>query len=96
MNEVVINRCYGGFGLSGKAEEWLHEHGLDVQDYDSLSLPRHDSVLVECVKTLGKEANGRYAELEIVKIEGNKYRVCEYDGFEWIETPDSIRWETIE
>lgn len=28
VNKVVINNCYGGFGLSNEAFDWLIEHGL--------------------------------------------------------------------
>lgn len=27
--EVVINKCFGGFGLSDEAMLWLHEHGME-------------------------------------------------------------------
>ena len=33
--------------------------------------------------------------VQVVEISGNKYRICEYDGQEWIETPESIDWVTI-
>ena len=43
---------------------------------------------------LGEEANGFCADLKVVTIDSNKYRICEYDGMEWVETPESIEWET--
>jgi len=38
------------------------------------------------------EENPGEEELEIAVIESAKYRICEYDGNEWIETPESIDW----
>lgn len=55
-------------------------------------LPRHDPLLVQVVEELGKKANGRYAELVVKKIPGTLYRVCEYDGQEWVETPEKLDW----
>lgn len=31
MHKVVYNACYGGFGLSFKAIEWLAEHTTDLK-----------------------------------------------------------------
>lgn len=31
--KIVINTCYGGFGLSDKAYEWMMEQGVKVQKY---------------------------------------------------------------
>lgn len=92
-NKIVINRCYGGFGLSDEAKKWLKEAGVSADE----PLERHDQRLVRCVKTLGsRKASGKYADLHIEEIDEDKYRVCEYDGYEWVETPSSIRWTKIE
>lgn len=53
---------------------------------------RTDKNLIKIVKELGDAANGTYSELAIAQVEG-KYRICEYDGAEWVETPESIQWE---
>lgn len=31
--KIVINKCYGGFSLSHKANLWLYENGLDLPDF---------------------------------------------------------------
>ena len=100
--KVVLNRCYGGFGISEKAVDWLREQGVPsekVYVVETLSwrpahcnLHRHDPLLVKCVETLGKDANGEHADLEVVEIEQPLYRISEYDGAEGIEQPDGIRW----
>lgn len=78
--KVVINRCYGGFGLSKKAMKFL---GVDS---DWPDIARDDPKLVECVEKLGEEANGMYAELKVVEIPDDvNWEIGEYDGLEWVE-----------
>lgn len=78
--KVVINRCYGGFGLSEKAMKFL---GVGSEWPD---IARDDPKLVECVEKLGEEANGAYAELKIVEIPDDvNWEIGEYDGLEWVE-----------
>ena len=92
-HKIVINRCYGGFGLSDEANKWLWNAGVSADE----PLERHDPRLVRCVEALGsRKASGKYADLRIDEIDEDKYRVCEYDGYEWVETPSSIRWTKIE
>lgn len=78
--KVVINRCYGGFGLSEKAMKFLRV------DSSWPDIARNDPKLVECVEKLGEEANGTYAELKVVEIPDNvNWEIGEYDGLEWVE-----------
>ena len=78
--KVVINRCYGGFGLSEKAMKFL---GVGSEWPD---IARNDPKLVECVEKLGEEANGAYAELKVVGIPDDvNWEIGEYDGLEWVE-----------
>ena len=83
--KVVINRCFGGFGLSEKAYEFLGVEwdgfGYKYNGYDF----RTDTKLVECVETLGEEANGIYAELKVVEIPDDvEWEIDYYDGIETI------------
>lgn len=89
MNKVVINACFGGFDLSDKAIKWLKSNSDIVveDDYEYNFVERHNPYLVKCVETLGKEASTCYSKLEVVEIEGNYYRIEEYDGAESIHTP---------
>jgi hypothetical protein len=85
--KIVINGCYGGFGLSQKAidlymEKAGMEKGKNVSEYD---IARDDPILVEVVETLGKEASGSYADLHIVEIPDDvNWVIKEYDGFEHV------------
>ena len=50
---------------------------------------RHDPILVQVVEELGTElASGDHAELEIFETESNLYRINEYDGMEYVVTPE--------
>lgn len=95
MHKVVINSCYGGFGLSDKAISRLKELGLEFRwEHD---IPRHHPLLVQVVEELEDEASGSYAKLEVVEIYSKLYQVTEYDGFEGIKTPgDHVDWVVIE
>lgn len=102
MNKIVINTCGGGYSLSDEAVRWLLENGSEetknsIAKYGdaAFSHNRHNQDLVKCVETLGKRASGECAKLEIRHIEGNQYRIIEYDGYESVETPESIHWITI-
>lgn len=144
MKKVVINRCYGGFGLSplaqkrymelknpetklffygqnvfrGGGTEWskikdfencqdeyliqvvlnkdigdnIVDPKLTNEDYVPIEPERNDPLLIQVVEELGEKANTKFSKLEIIPIDG-KYRICEYDGMEYIETPDDIIWE---
>lgn len=53
---------------------------------------RMNPLLIQAVKELGDEAGN----LKVVTFKGNKYVIREYDGAEWIVTPDKIKWNTVE
>jgi len=83
---IVINTCYGGFGLSEKAiSEYMTLAGLTERDFHHREIPRDDPYLVKVVRELGMAANGAHANLKIVEIPGNvSWHVEEYDGNEWV------------
>lgn len=76
--KIIINNCYGGFGLSTKALEYLSiTHDYHIQ--------RNDPLLIECVEKLGIDANGRYSKLKIIEIPDDvEWIIQEYDGMEWV------------
>lgn len=140
---VVINKCYGGFGLSHKAVmryaelkgltpyPWIddlykqvygdratldnpainpHYTTVPREEYERLvaeeekkpinperfvksneayfsyrDIPRDDPDLIMVVEEMGKEANGRFAKLEVVEIPADvEFTIVEYDGIEHI------------
>lgn len=111
MVKVVYNACYGGFSLSRKAAErlaQLGDPGMDEEiklrddsafrslgDHYRTELPRHDPRLIQVVEEFGEDASGACANLQIAEIEGNRYIIDEYDGFESVQTPEDIDWITV-
>jgi hypothetical protein len=93
-NKVVINTCYGGFRLSEEGKARLRELNPSLPEgFYEEQIPRHDKYLVQVVEELGVMAGASWGTaLEVRVIEGKKYRVCEYDGMEWVETPGTITW----
>jgi hypothetical protein len=108
MNKVVINDCFGGFSLSKKARNWLEsmtslcpEELWDTEresefKYTMVSeMPRHHPMLVACVEEFGSAADGDCAMLKVMDIPGNRYIITEYDGNEWVTTPQNIQWTEV-
>jgi hypothetical protein len=93
--KIVINRCFGGFGLSDKACERMIElgyEGLTKSErsiggsyYGHYIIERNNPLLVQVVEELGKEADGFCAELGIVTIPDDvDWYIHEYDGLEHV------------
>lgn len=89
--KIVINDCFGGFGLSNAAYEKLIEYGCPVRRYlDSygkvcfsgkidIENKRSNALLVSVIEELGSDkASGPYSRLKIIKI------------------PDDVEWEIVE
>lgn len=88
--KIVINRCYGGFGLSEQAHSFIAkrkgwQHACDDYDNDywycqsgkpvyCTQLKRDDPDLVAAVEQLGKDVDGSYSLLKVVEIP---------DGVDW-------------
>lgn len=89
--KVVINRCFGRFGLSAEAykELGLEWDGLGYHEY---MRNRNDPKLVAVVEKLGKRANGKWSELRVIEIpDGIEYDISDWDGLEMIEAVH-MRW----
>lgn len=108
MVKIALNKSYGGFGLSWAAAQWLASKGLveavrylkeytEEEHYSfDPEIPRHHPLLIECIETLGEASSEEGDELVIETIEGNRYRIEEYDGLEWVVTPEQQVWIVVE
>jgi hypothetical protein len=85
MQQIVINACHGGFGLSDQASVRYRElAGIPLSDY-RWEIQRDDPHLVQTIQELGKAANGKYAELKVVEVpSGVEWYISEYDGWEHV------------
>ena len=86
MIKIVINNCYGGFGLSEAAlDEYKSRKGITDENFWYYDIPRDCPVLVSMIEEQGTSINGPYAGLKIVEIpEDVNWYIEEYDGNEWV------------
>ena len=91
LTKVVINTCYGGFGLSDEVHRLLGSIYDDYWDTSPWDEGHHiDSLafrmlpdLVAAVELLGEAANGDCAELEVVSVPSDAdIYITDYDGVE--------------
>ena len=81
--KVVINRCFGGFGLSDEALARYNELAGTNLEYWPYREERNNALLVQVVEELGAKANDLCADLKIVDIPDDvEWYVHEYDGLE--------------
>ena len=83
--KFVLNKCYGGFGLSEKAKDELKAK-LNLKEFFDWEIARNNETLIEIVERLGAEANGGFSDLKVVNIpdENTDYNMDDYDGIETI------------
>ena len=83
--KLVVNNCYGRFGLSPKAQERYWGLKGKKEFARSETIERHDPVLVRVVEEMGKAADGWRARLTVIEIpDGVDYVIRDYDGMEWV------------
>ena len=92
--KVVINRCFGGFGLSDEAMQlYAAKKGIKLEGFYDWEISRNDPVLVEVVEHLGEAANDWGTDLKVVEIpEGVDWYVEDYDGVEHIAERHRTWW----
>lgn len=78
--KIVVNRCFGGFGLSEEANKYMADKWNDDDD-------RINSEFISLVEEWGsKRVSSPYAKLKIIEIpdESTDWLMEEDDGFEEI------------
>lgn len=77
--KIVVNKCYGGFGLS----DWAIEQ-LGVKSY--YDIDRTDSRLIELVKNFPAKVGNAFSALGVVTIpdESTDWEISNYDGLETV------------
>ena len=87
--KILINACYGGFGLSRAFRNIFNERHPDRPlENDCLARKnRADPDIIALFEELGSEkSSGHYAKLEIDEIpDGMKWNIHDYDGMESVE-----------
>ena len=78
-----------------------YRHVRDVDVTLPQDVERHDVRLLQVfdemgqgMKAVGCSGGGHLDQrgLKAVEVVGDRYRITEYDGWERVETPDSIEW----
>jgi hypothetical protein len=87
--KIVINRCFGGFSLSQRAEALFCRiekvKPNDEEYFSDHDIPRDNPTLIKIVEKLGENAGGTYADLKIVEVpDGTNWYIQEYDGMEHV------------
>ena len=81
MKKIVINNCYGGFGLSKDALDFLRLNNVNTEN----TIERDNPFLIQVVENLEEKANNQYSNLRIVEIpDGVEWEISEYDGMEYV------------
>ena len=86
MPKVVINACFGGFGLSEAAlDEYKSLKGITDENFWYYDIPRDCPVLVAMIEEQGTAADGQFSELKIVDVPDDvNWYIEEYDGNEHV------------
>jgi len=82
--KIVINTCFGGFGISDSGRiEYERRIGVDLGwDWD---ISRIDRTLVAMIEKDSNLYSGKFASLKVVTIPDNvDWEIVDYDGQEHI------------
>jgi hypothetical protein len=98
VQEVVINKCFGGFGLSTKAVEWLRKNGYESGDKCKLKDEEYDdgSGTVDkwtapVVPKRSREFRCSPGVIKVVKELGDEAN-GKHAELKVVEVPDGVDW----
>jgi hypothetical protein len=81
--QIVINDCFGGFGVSKELRKAYKEWTGKWLPRCTNDIKRDDPNLVLLVSVLGSKANDDYSKLKVVAIPAEvNWQIEEYDGNE--------------
>ena len=86
MTKIVINTCYGGFGLSESSlEDYKKRKNITDENFYHWDIPRDCPDLVAMVEEGGTDVDGIYSELKVVDVPDDvNWFIHEYDGMEHV------------
>ena len=86
MPKVVINTCFGGFGLSeASLEDYKKRKNITDENFYHWDIPRDCPDLVAMVEEGGTDVDGIYSELKVVDVPDDvNWFIHEYDGMEHV------------
>jgi len=85
--KIVINPCFGGFGLSKEAfEEYKQKANITDPDFYYHDIDRTCPILIEMVESMMSDTiNDSLSGLKVVEIPDDvEWQIEEYDGAEWV------------
>ena len=86
--KVVINKCWGGFGLNGLGlAEYNKRRVADGKEpvTSDDKIERDDPDLVSVVEEIGEKSFGEYGKLKVVEIpDGVNWHIEQYGGMEHV------------
>ena len=86
MPKIVINTCFGGFGLSESSlEDYKKRKNITDENFYHWDIPRDCPDLVAMVEEGGTDVDGIYSELKVVDVPDDvNWFIHEYDGMEHV------------
>ena len=93
--KIIVNRCFGGFGLTEAVFDelkikwdgygYLGNKDFDINSDNDMAY-RTDNKLIAAIEKVGiKESTGGMAELEVIDIPDDiEWGIDEYDGIETV------------
>ena len=81
--KIVLNECYGGFGVSDLGAEILGTHNPEREMFFGSGNAMHE-MLAALVEKFGALLNGEFANLQVYEIPDDvtDWEINEYDGYE--------------